>query len=851
MRPPIRSIARAAAAFLLVALAGCDSVSNLLSPGRPAGEAPATLAFQATLPRFQQSAFTTLDSRVLAQYERADESLVTIGTQNQPLSTDAPTQQLPLSIELGGCLGDPARREAASDPSACFVRLTLTLIGDGRVLDNVQVPTVRLTPGGTSTVAQPVQLFEVASVSITAAANTTPISATGVGLVTGATYPAAARPVDATGAAITGRAVAWSSSNAAVASVSAAGVVTAVAPGSATISATVGGRTGSALFTVTPPPQLLTVVAVASTGTGRVTSLPAGIDCVVTAGVASGSCSASFAAGTVVQLSSTVNPANATFTGWTGACLSNGTQPNCTLTMDQPRTTGVAYTGLSSITVQSGGAGVRIVSGPATGISCTLNGAQPTGTCSALFPIGSTVILTPDHFSTARVSDFTGCTAATPTSCSILVEATPRTVSVNVVPGRLLLVSPVGAGSGIISAPGVDPLVPSPNIGCGLPATISTGLCSSLYPIGSQVLVTATPQPGSTFAGWLGGGCDNVSANTCLVTMSAAQVQVRATFQPTAAPVTFVLSGSGGGRVFANGVLKCELGVQQTSTQCVVTLPLNQLIQFTGAPLTSGQFLGFGGACPQTPTCALTLTGPVSISASFDATPPNVLITATPRAGNTGRGSISDSEEEMNCDINTTSATGVCSIARAYGEEVTVYAGDFSDGQLFVFSRWGQNSPCPNSVEPECTFLATTPNTIVDAEFVPAQPLDIYLDGGEDGEFRVSVAGFRSLYTCAYIAAADPMECPYLVPDNATVSVEAITNASLAVDTGDAQFCSWGGPIWNPSCSFTISEPISGTLYFFAPFFATELSVSHTPLGLMAMLPSRGPESLWRRVMTH
>lgn len=56
---------------------------------------------------------------------------------------------------------------------------------------------------------------------------------------------------DATGAALTGRTVTWQTAQAAVATVS-AGVVTAVAPGTTTVTATSEGRSGSAEITVRP-----------------------------------------------------------------------------------------------------------------------------------------------------------------------------------------------------------------------------------------------------------------------------------------------------------------------------------------------------------------------------------------------------------------------------------------------------------------------------------------------------------------------------------------------------------------------------------------------------------------------
>lgn len=59
---------------------------------------------------------------------------------------------------------------------------------------------------------------------------------------------------DASGGTLTGRAVAWTSSNTSVATVSAAGVVTAIAPGSATITATSEGMSGTAVVTVAVTP---------------------------------------------------------------------------------------------------------------------------------------------------------------------------------------------------------------------------------------------------------------------------------------------------------------------------------------------------------------------------------------------------------------------------------------------------------------------------------------------------------------------------------------------------------------------------------------------------------------------
>ena len=72
-------------------------------------------------------------------------------------------------------------------------------------------------------------------------------------IVVGASANFTATPQDAAGVSISGRAVTWTSSNNTVAQVSTAGVATGLAAGTATITATVEGVTGSAPLTVVVP----------------------------------------------------------------------------------------------------------------------------------------------------------------------------------------------------------------------------------------------------------------------------------------------------------------------------------------------------------------------------------------------------------------------------------------------------------------------------------------------------------------------------------------------------------------------------------------------------------------------
>jgi murein DD-endopeptidase MepM/ murein hydrolase activator NlpD len=80
-------------------------------------------------------------------------------------------------------------------------------------------------------------------------------------VLAGATSQLVATTKDASGTVLTGRAVSWTSSNATVATVSAAGFVTTLAPGATTITATSEGKTGSAAVTAVDPTTMPTFVA--------------------------------------------------------------------------------------------------------------------------------------------------------------------------------------------------------------------------------------------------------------------------------------------------------------------------------------------------------------------------------------------------------------------------------------------------------------------------------------------------------------------------------------------------------------------------------------------------------------
>lgn len=154
-----------------------------------------------------------------------------IGTTAQLAATP---KDLAGNIVTGGVVSWASNNVAIAAVSAAGL---VTAMGAGSA-------TITATSGGRSGTAAVTVLAPttVASVTVTPASNA---------LIVGATVQLTATPKDSVGNVITGRSVAWSSSNASVATVSATGLVSAIAAGSTSITATIGGTPGTAQVSAT------------------------------------------------------------------------------------------------------------------------------------------------------------------------------------------------------------------------------------------------------------------------------------------------------------------------------------------------------------------------------------------------------------------------------------------------------------------------------------------------------------------------------------------------------------------------------------------------------------------------
>jgi List-Bact-rpt repeat protein/PASTA domain-containing protein len=242
-------------------------------------------------------------------------------------------------------------------------------------------------------------------------------------------------------------------------------------------------------------PEFPLTVTKSGTGTGNVTSSPAGIDCGST-------CSADFAEGTTVTLTPAAD-SGSQFVEWTGACTGFGT---CEVTMSAAKSVGAKFdlipTPKHALSVTKSGTGTGKVTSSPSGIDC---GA----TCSAEFDQGTEVTLTPSASAGSEFKEWTGACTGSGT-CKVTMSAAKSVgakFDLAPKPKFTLTIAKAGTGSGSVSCNG--------------------GACAASYDEGTTITLAASAAAGSSFSGWSGAGCSGTG--TCIVTLNA-NTTVTATF---------------------------------------------------------------------------------------------------------------------------------------------------------------------------------------------------------------------------------------------------------------------------------------------------------------------------------
>jgi hypothetical protein len=236
------------------------------------------------------------------------------------------------------------------------------------------------------------------------------------------------------------------------------------------------------------------------TGSGTVTSNPAGINCGAT-------CVFAYASGQSVTLTPT--PASGyDFSSWSGACTGSEA---CIVTMDAAKSVTANFTAIptrsSVLSVTKTGLG-SVTSLP-VGIDCS-------GTCNATFTNGTSVTLTAAPVTGYYFAGWGGACSGQGT-CTLTINSN-QTATAN-----------------FAQIPSGNPLLTITVTGGGTVATNPSGMtcsstCSYPFPTGTAVSLIPSANTGQTFMGWTGEGC--IGRSSCLITMDSPKT-VGATFQNT------------------------------------------------------------------------------------------------------------------------------------------------------------------------------------------------------------------------------------------------------------------------------------------------------------------------------
>ncbi|HET6171710.1 MAG TPA: polysaccharide deacetylase family protein, partial [Gaiellales bacterium] len=310
-----------------------------------------------------------------------------------------------------------------------------------------------------------------------------------------------------------------------------------------------------AIFTLLPVHLSVTR---SGTGTGTVTSSPAGISCGAT-------CDADLANGASVTLGA-VAAVGSRFTSWTGGC--SGSSATCTVSLSAAKSVTAIFSLLPvHLSVTGSGTGGGSVTSSPAGIDCGI-------TCGGDFTNGATVTLSASAAAGSRFTGWTGACSGSSATCTVSLDVARSVTAIFTLLPVHLSVTTAGTGDGgVTSSPG--------GIECGAD-------CDADFTNGAKVTLTAVAAAGSSFTGWTG-ACNGASA-TCTVSLSSAR-SVTATFTLLPVHLSVTKSGTGGGSVTSS-----PAGIY-CGASCGADFANGATVTLTAVPAAGSSFTGWTGAC--------------------------------------------------------------------------------------------------------------------------------------------------------------------------------------------------------------------------------------------------------------
>jgi hypothetical protein len=299
----------------------------------------------------------------------------------------------------------------------------------------------------------------------------------------------------------------------------------------------------------------------------------------------SSDCAESFDYGTEVTLTAVSTTSSSAFTGWSGACT--GTD-DCVVTMNAAQQVTATFTLIQhalDVTVAGNGDG-SVISTP-TGINCGSD-------CSELYNQGAIVVLYAVSGSSSHFAGWSGaCSGTSP--CVVPMNAATAVTATFTLNDYDLDVTFAGTGSGSVTS------VPD-GIDC-------QSDCNTAFAHGTEVVLTAVTDPGSTFTGW-SGACSGTG--DCIVTVEAA-AEVTATFTINQYNLTVTLDGAGSGSVTSSPTgINC-------GSDCSETYDYGTEVVLTAVPDANSHLGSWGDACAGTSglVCTLTVTKDATVTITF------------------------------------------------------------------------------------------------------------------------------------------------------------------------------------------------------------------------------------------
>ena len=507
---------------------------------------------------------------------------------------------------------------------------------------------------------------------------------------------------------------------------------------------------------------------------------------------------------TVVVLTASLG-AETRWDGWTGDCALSGADDEiCTVTLATSETVTANFVATHDLDL-------TVAEDATYGGSVTVDDADAdcvadsTTDCDATYDHGTTVTLiaVPDADTSVLWTGDLGACSATALTCSVTLDdakAITATFSKTLFP---LSVTIAGTGSGSVGGAVGE---------ASVFAACTSATCTTDIGIKDEVVLTATEDPGSRFAGWSG---DCTGTGTCTLTMDGAHA-VTATFTATAALALTVTESGGTGKVtLSAGTVTPTSDCLSSGTQpCTATYDTTESVTLTAVPtMTLGSESKVGlwtGDCASRgslSTCTLAMSAARTVGITF--VPLIYTLTVTRTLLGTGAGTVTSDVAGIACPTD-------CTEDYSIRTPVILTAAAGTNSQFMGWSGGtctGTSATCLATMDAARTVTAT---------FASLETLTVTKAGPRTGTVSSPDAGI----SCG-------SDCPSdtgIYPWGSTVVLTAVPDGTSVIGGWSINACRTN-QTWNSSCSVTVGAGTTVTVTFNPPSYALSVTKAGTGSG--------------------